>query len=190
MTNLADTSPEAGSHESPSGSVSRGLVLVLARPCGLAVANLYYAQPLLHELAVAFGASPAGAGLVVTVTQAGYAVGLLFLVPLGNLLERRSLVVMVLGAAAASLVGSALAGSLAVFEAAALAVGCTSVVAQVLVPMAAEGRACTTASSPRSEGDQPARRAPARRRAASPPRGHPDRAVPAGRHRAARSVNR
>jgi predicted MFS family arabinose efflux permease len=91
MTTLADTSPEAGSRESPSGSVSRGLVLVLAGACGLAVANLYYAQPLLHELAVAFGASPAGAGLVVTVTQAGYAVGLLFLVPFGDLLDRRSL---------------------------------------------------------------------------------------------------
>ena len=118
---------------SGTGTISRRLVALLAIASGLAVANLYYAQPLLHELAGAFGASSAAAGLVVTVTQLGYAAGLLLLVPLGDLVPRRRLVVLVLLVAAV-----ALAGNLAIFEAVALAVGCASVVAQVLVPMAAD----------------------------------------------------
>jgi predicted MFS family arabinose efflux permease len=117
---------------SGTGTISRRLVALLAIASGLAVANLYYAQPLLHELAGAFGASSAAAGLVVTVTQLGYAAGLLLLVPLGNLVPRRRLVVLVLLVATVALAGSALAGSLAIFEAVALAVGCASVVAQVL----------------------------------------------------------
>jgi predicted MFS family arabinose efflux permease len=128
----------AGSSDSPTGDIAPGLVLVLAAGCGLVVANLYYAQPLLHELAADFGSTPGDVGFVITLTQAGYAVGLLFLVPLGDLLERRSLVVAVLTVAALSLGASALASSLAVFEVAAIAVGCASVVAQVLVPLAAE----------------------------------------------------
>jgi predicted MFS family arabinose efflux permease len=124
--------------QSPCGAISRGLVAVLAVACGLAVANLYYAQPLLHALAGAFGTTPVGAGMVVTLTQLGYAAGLLFLVPLGDRLDRRSLVVVILVLAAISLAGSALANGLQVFELMALAVGCTSVVAQVLVPLAAD----------------------------------------------------
>jgi len=69
--------------------ISRPLVLLLAFTCGAAVANLYYAQPLLHTIARAFSVSNSDAGLLVTVTQAGYVVGLALLVPLGDLLERR-----------------------------------------------------------------------------------------------------
>ena len=134
----AASAPETDARQSRSGTISRRLVALLAIASGLAVANLYYAQPLLHELAGAFGASSAAAGLVVTVTQLGYAAGLLLLVPLGDLVPRRRLVVLVLLVAAVALAGSALAGSLAIFEAVALAVGCASVVAQVLVPMAAD----------------------------------------------------
>ena len=121
-----------------AGTISPVLVLVLAAACGLAVANLCYAQPLLHELAAAFHASAAATGLIVTLTQAGYAAGLVLLVPLGDLVERRGLIVAVLGLAALALAGSALAGSLAVFELIALGVGCTTVAAQILVPMAAD----------------------------------------------------
>ncbi len=66
------------------------LVLLLAIVTGAAAANLYYAQPLLHTLARAFGVSGATAGLLVTISQIGYVLGLAFLVPLGDLLERRS----------------------------------------------------------------------------------------------------
>jgi predicted MFS family arabinose efflux permease len=72
------------------------MVLLLATACGAAVANNYYAQPLLHTIATAFGVSEATAGLLVTAGQAGYAVGLALLVPLGDLLERRHLIATLL----------------------------------------------------------------------------------------------
>ena len=64
--------------------MSRPLVLLLAVTCGATVANLYYAQPLLHTIAHAFSVPESSAGLLVTLTQAGYVVGLALLVPLGD----------------------------------------------------------------------------------------------------------
>lgn len=118
-------------------SVSGALVLVMAAATGAAVANIYYAQPLLNTLARYFGVAVHTSGLVVTVTQVGYALGLMFVVPLGDLLERRRLVVTVTLCASAALVFVALAPDIGLFVAASLAVGLTSVVAQVLVPYAA-----------------------------------------------------
>ena len=119
-------------------SISRGLVLFLAVACGVTVANLYYSQPLLHTLARSFETSSGVVATVVTVTQVGYAAGLLFLVPLGDLVRRRRLVVVMGSLAVVGLVGCGLAPSFALFEAAVLAVGCASVVAQILVPLAAD----------------------------------------------------
>lgn len=113
------------------------LVVLLATSCGLAVANLYYAQPLLDVLARAFSVSEGSASLVVTLTQVGYAVGLVLLVPLGDLVENRRLVTTVLCGTAVALAAAAAAPGVLVFLAAALAIGVTSVVAQVLVPYAA-----------------------------------------------------
>jgi predicted MFS family arabinose efflux permease len=122
----------------------RRLTLVLAVACGLAVANIYYAQPLLGTLARSFGVGQGSAALVVTLTQIGYAAGLLFLVPVGDLLENKALATRVLIGTAAALAVAAAAPSLAVFLVASLVVGLTSVVVQVLVPLAAhfapEGR--------------------------------------------------
>ena len=72
--------------------LSTRLVVLLAVACGATVANLYYAQPLLDTIAAALSVSPGTAGLLVTATQAGYVAGLLFIVPLGDLLQRRRLV--------------------------------------------------------------------------------------------------
>jgi len=113
------------------------LVLIMATATGIAVANLYYAQPLLDTLARSFAVPTHTAGLIVTMTQVGYAVGLMFVVPLGDLLERRRLVVTVTLCAVVSLVAAALAPTIGIFFVASLAVGITSVVAQVLVPFAA-----------------------------------------------------
>jgi predicted MFS family arabinose efflux permease len=113
------------------------LVLLFAIACGVGVANLYYAQPILNTIAKSYGASSGTAGLIVTVTQIGYVVGLALLVPLGDLLARRRLVPALLAIAAAGLIASAAAPSIGVLIAVALIVGATSVVAQVLIPMAA-----------------------------------------------------
>ncbi|MGZ4196259.1 MAG: MFS transporter [Solirubrobacteraceae bacterium] len=119
----------------PQTSVSRRLVLLLAVTCGAAVANLYYAQPLLHTLAQAFSVSDSTAGLLVTASQIGYAIGLAFLVPLGDLLERRRLIVAVLLVCALGQAVAAAAPEFGVFALAVGVVGVSSAVAQIIVPM-------------------------------------------------------
>ncbi len=114
------------------------LVLLLAVSCGLTVANLYYAQPLLVELRQAFGVGEAAAGGVVTATQIGYAAGMLLLVPLGDRLENRGLVATLLAVACAGLVATGIAPGFAVLLIASLAVGAASVVVQILIPFAAD----------------------------------------------------
>ena len=111
--------------------------MVLALACGATVANLYYAQPLLGLLARSFGTSQGLTATVVTATQLGYAAGLVLLMPLGDLLENRRLAVVTLGFTALALLVAAAAPSLMVLAVMAVLVGVTSVVAQVLVPLAA-----------------------------------------------------
>jgi predicted MFS family arabinose efflux permease len=117
-------------------SLSSRLVLLLAVACGATVANLYYAQPLLDTIARTLGTSSGTAGLLVTATQAGYVAGLLFIVPLGDLLQRRKLVSLLLVLDACALAGAAAAPSIGVLAAALALVGVTSVAAQILVPFA------------------------------------------------------
>src|SRR6202034_4589520 len=123
--------------EGPSGDLSRGLVLLFAAACGLSVANLYYAQPVLDSIAKTFVTNSGPAALVVTFAQIGYALGLALLVPVGDLVARRRLVPIVLMISAVALVASAVAPDIGVLIAVALIVGAGSVMAQVLVPMAA-----------------------------------------------------
>jgi predicted MFS family arabinose efflux permease len=120
----------------PSG-ISRGLVVLLAVACGTSVANLYYAQPLLHTIAVAFHSGSGTTGLIVTGCQIGYAVGLALLVPLGDLVARKRLVPAVLAVTVVGLVLSACAGNVSELIVVALFVGLGSVAAQMLVPLAA-----------------------------------------------------
>ncbi len=127
----------AAADEGAGAPVSRRLVLLLAVACGAAVANNYYAQPLLPTIATAFGVSQATAGLLVTAGQLGYAAGLALLVPLGDLLERRQLISRLLMVTAAAQAVAAAAPGIAVLAGALAVVGVTSVVAQIIVPMAA-----------------------------------------------------
>jgi len=117
--------------------ISPGMVRLLAMSAGLIVANLYYAQTLVGPISAATGLSPEAAGLIVTLTQVGYALGLLFIVPLGDLLENRRLVFTALLATAAALVAAAFSTRGWVFLAASLGIGLGSVAAQILVPFAA-----------------------------------------------------
>jgi predicted MFS family arabinose efflux permease len=112
------------------------LVLLMAVTCGAAVANLYYAQPLLNTIAHDFSVSDGTAGLLVTASQVGYAAGLILLVPLGDLLERRRLITSVLLVTALALLATALAPDFSLLAAGLLVVGVTSVVAQIVVPLA------------------------------------------------------
>lgn len=111
--------------------------MLLAGAAGIIVANLYYAQPLVGPIGAALGMPPAAAGLIVTLTQIGYTLGLLFIVPLGDLVENRRLIVLGLLATGAALLVAATATAAWQFLLAALAIGLGAVVAQVLVPFAA-----------------------------------------------------
>lgn len=121
----------------PAADISPGLIRLLAVSAGLIVANLYYAQTLVGPISASTGLSLDAAGLVVTLTQVGYALGLLFIVPLGDLLENRRLVFCALLATAAALLAAAFSTNAWLFLAAALGIGLGSVAAQVLVPFAA-----------------------------------------------------
>ena len=122
--------------ERPGTGVDRRLVVLLAVACGASVANLYYAQPLLDVIARDLHVSPGAAGLLVTASQIGYGAGLVLLVPLGDLLDRRRMTARLLVVCAAGLSLAAAAPSFGVLAAAIAVVGVTSVVAQVLVPLA------------------------------------------------------
>ena len=116
-------------------AISKRLVLLLAFTCGAAAANLYYAQPLLHTIRGTFGVSNGTAGLLVTASQVGYAFGLAFLVPLGDLLERRRLIVVMLIVSGVGQAAASIAPGFGVFALALAVVGLTSAVAQIVVPM-------------------------------------------------------
>jgi len=113
---------------------------------GLAVASNYYAQPLLDTIARAFDLSASSAGFIVTAAQLGYAAGLLFLVPLGDMFERRMLIVSMTLLAAGGMLITASSQSLTMMIIGTALTGLFSVVAQILVPLAA------TLASPEKRG--------------------------------------
>lgn len=130
MTTITtDTAPEPE-------TVSAWLTFLLALSCGLVVANIYYAQPLVGPIAVELGLRPEQAGLLVTMAQLGYGAGLLLIVPLGDLVENRRLTTTVIAVAAVALAAAALSQHPLQFFAAALSVGFASVAVQILIPYA------------------------------------------------------
>ncbi|MFD5017631.1 MFS transporter [Paenibacillus sp. NPDC058367] len=121
----------------PVSIISRNVALLFSVACGIVVANIYYAQPLLDAISNEFGISHSFVGLVITITQIFYALGLLLLVPLGDLLNRRWLIAgqMLLSVLALIVVGTA-TSSIVLFIGIA-AVGFLAVVTQTLVAFAA-----------------------------------------------------
>ncbi|KLO60476.1 MFS transporter [Delftia tsuruhatensis] len=112
-------------------------LLLMATACGLCAGANYFNQPLLHSIAIDLGISEARASLTVTMAQVSYALGLLLLVPLGDMLERRRLVLSLMLLAALGMLASGMAHSFTLLAAGTLMTGLFSVAAQVLVPMAA-----------------------------------------------------
>ncbi len=117
--------------------IPRRTLWAMSAGCGLAVANNYYAQPLLAEMGRDFGVSDRQIGLITTASQVGYAAGLLLFVPLGDLLERRRQILTMLGAVTVALVAVAFSPTFTWLALASLAVGVTTIAPQLLVPFAA-----------------------------------------------------
>lgn len=122
--------------EAPGSGISSLQVAIFAAASGLAVANIYYSQPLIGLIAPALGLPPGLAGLIVTLIQLGYGAGLLFVVPLSDVRENRGLVLCALGAVTLGLLAIALSDSAVTFLVASFVVGIFSVATQILVPFA------------------------------------------------------
>lgn len=132
------TSTDTVNTPAASRSISSSLTLLMAITCGLVVANIYYNQPLLAEIGRSFKVPDSTVSLLATMTQVGYTIGLLFAVPLGDKVERKKLILVMLGIAFLSMLVSAMAPSFEVLLIAGLFTGIFSAVPQVLLPMAAQ----------------------------------------------------
>ena len=121
----------------PGSALSRPLVLLLAITCAQAVGTLFYAQPLLDSIGSSLGMSVASSGGLIAVTQIGYAAGLVLIVPLGDVVERRSLIISLLAVSALALTGAAVAPSQPMMMATLAVIGIAAVVIQLTVVHAA-----------------------------------------------------
>lgn len=124
-------------HDAARPQLGRGVILILALACGVAVANVYFPQAIIPLIAAGLHVSPDSAALVATVAQLGYALGLFLLVPLGDRIQHRRLIVCLLGVTGLGLVLAGIAPSLPVLIVFSGLVGLSTVVPQILLPMAA-----------------------------------------------------
>jgi predicted MFS family arabinose efflux permease len=113
-------------------------VLFMALCTGLIVANIYYCQPLVVLISKEFGVAESKAGSITFFIQMGYALGLLFFVPLGDMVEKRKQIVVTTALTVAALIMAALSSSLTMLSIACLLIGCTSIVPQLILPLAAQ----------------------------------------------------
>jgi predicted MFS family arabinose efflux permease len=125
-------------------TMARSLILLFAFSCGAIAANLYYAQPIISLIAPDLHMSEGTASLIVSLTQIGYAAGLFFLVPLGDLVENKQLMIISAVLSIASLAAAATLDEPGLFLGISLLIGFTSVAVQLLVPLAAHFAAAET----------------------------------------------
>lgn len=117
--------------------LTKSLILLMAIACGVCVANLYYVQPLESQIVHTFNISQNLGGLAATVTQVGYALGLLFLVPLGDMSERKSLILRMLGLIIIFLIFTSFSPNYPLMLISMFIVGLTTIVPQIILPYAA-----------------------------------------------------
>lgn len=114
------------------------LILVMSISCGLTVANLYYIQPLLADIAKTFHVTQLSIGFAAMLTQIGYAIGMIFILPLGDIKEKRKLIVIMLLCSILSLMGMFFSSNIHVLIISSFAVGLTSIIPQLIIPLAAQ----------------------------------------------------
>ncbi|HEX7854755.1 MAG TPA: MFS transporter [Sphingobium sp.] len=121
----------------PMPGISRPLLWLMAMAAGIGIANMYYNQPLLDQMRETYGADAQSVGWVPTLTQFGYALGMLFLVPLGDMFQRKRLVIIFAGLSSIGALAIALAPSLSMLVSISFLFGLANMTPQLLVPFAA-----------------------------------------------------
>jgi predicted MFS family arabinose efflux permease len=114
------------------------LLLVMSIACGLTVANLYYIQPLLGDIAKTFHVDQLSIGFAAMLTQIGYAIGMIFILPLGDIKEKRNLIVIMLLFSVISLMSMFFSSNIYILTISSFAVGFTSIIPQLIIPLAAQ----------------------------------------------------
>lgn len=137
LTNGVVASSSGALQTDKATRMDRRLVWVLAIASCMTAANLYYSQPILADIGRSFHLSVDEAGFIATLGQLGYASGLLFIVPLGDRYNRRSLIVCMLLAVTIALTAMAVAPNITLLAIASYAVGVTTVIPQLVIPFAA-----------------------------------------------------
>ncbi|MGX7173084.1 MFS transporter [Enterococcus ratti] len=117
--------------------LTHSLILLLSITCGVVVANMYYIQPIGTKVAASLSVSTSAIGILTMLTQLGYAVGLLFLVPLGDVVDRPKLIIRMSALSAISLLAAFFAPSFTLFACASFLIGLLSIVPQVIIPYGA-----------------------------------------------------
>lgn len=123
-------------HLTPHNGIPRHILLMMAVMAGFTVANLYYNQPLLDIICRETGITQVQANLITVITQIGYALGLLFVVPLADMVSVRRITVLAMSVAAVSAVTIGLADSVWLLWGASLTLGISSIMPQLFIPMA------------------------------------------------------
>jgi predicted MFS family arabinose efflux permease len=131
MATITEGAPEL--RQTDQRELSAPVLAAFAIICGMSVANIYYAQPLLDSLAGSFAIPPSSIGAVVSLTQIGYAFGLFFIVPLGDIVDRRKLIVAMVAASSFALAGVGTAQDTTTLFIAMIVMGLLAVVIQVIV---------------------------------------------------------
>ena len=132
------TAPDHPATTPAAPPMSNALLTLFALAAGLAIGNLYWAQPLLAHMAADFGQPAERAGCLIGATQGGYALGVLLLVPLGDVAQRRRLICTLMLAASLALGACAAAGSFTQLAVLLAGVGVLTVSGQIIVPLAGE----------------------------------------------------
>lgn len=118
-------------------TLTSSLILLLSITCGVVVANMYYIQPIGTKVASSLSVSTSAIGILTMLTQLGYALGLLFLVPLGDVVDRPKLIIRMAALSAISLLAAFFAPSFTLFACASFLIGLLSIVPQIIIPYGA-----------------------------------------------------
>lgn len=121
-----------------NGGLPASILWTLAIVAGISVANLYYNQPLLNMIRRELGVSEFRTNLISMVTQIGYALGLLFIIPLGDLYQRKKIIILNFALLILSLLAIALATNIHIILLASLVTGICSVIPQIFIPIASQ----------------------------------------------------